>query len=56
MTSRFLLEEAPDPKAAHTLETQLTLLHDGLLPVIESNRSEMLGWCAPMRLVTAQNT
>lgn len=49
MTPRFPLREAPDPAAAKLLEEKLTVLHKGLVPLVSSDRSEMLGWCAALR-------
>ncbi|KAF3768161.1 hypothetical protein M406DRAFT_254696 [Cryphonectria parasitica EP155] len=48
MAPRFPLDRAPDPATRHTLETQMNMLHSGRLPVMAEDRSEMLGWCAPL--------
>lgn len=46
---RFPLNEAPDPETRSTLESQLTALHNGLVPLVSADGSEMLGWSAALR-------
>lgn len=49
MAPRFPLQDAPDPAAAKLLEEKLTALHQGLVPLVATDGTEMLGWCAAFR-------